>query len=317
MSISYAILLFIVGIVLIVKGGDWFIDASAWIAKISGIPKVIVGATIVSLATTMPEIIVSLIAAAEGNPGIAVGNAVGSVTANMGLILSICALFNPFTLRRRDYALKGGLMVAAAAILYIFCLGGLFKAQGAILLAAVFALFVYENIASAKRKMQRSEQKEKPDKKTVIVNILKFIAGTAGIIIGADLLVDNGEILAKAAGVSEAVIGATVIAVGTSLPELVTTVTSVIKKQGALSVGNIIGANIIDTTLIIPLCSLISKGPLTITPQSLLLDMPACLIISAVAVIPMIFYSKLMRWQGIVMFSGYIGYLALILKFFM
>lgn len=317
MSIFLVILLFFVGAILIVKGGDWFVDAAAWIAKVSGIPKVIVGATIVSIATTMPEIIVSLIAAAEGNCGIAVGNAVGSVTANMGLILSICAVFNPFTIKRKNYALKGALMVSASAILYLFCLGGSLKMCGAVLLIAIFAVFVYENILSARIKKHHEKHKEKPDKKTVIINILKFAAGTFGIIVGADLLVDNGSILANTMGIPEAVIGATVIAVGTSLPELVTTISAVIKKQGALSVGNIIGANIIDTTLIIPLCSLISGGTLTITRQSYLLDMPASLIIAAISVIPMIFYSKLMRWQGIAMFSVYILYLVIMFSYFM
>ncbi len=317
MSIFVSILLFFVGVILIVKGGDWFVDAAVWTAKVSGIPKVIVGATIVSIATTMPEIIVSLIAAAEGNSGIAVGNAVGSVTANMGLILSICAIFNPFSIRRKDYALKGALMVSATAILYLFCLGGSLTTFGAVLLIAVFAVFIYENILSARIKKHHERQKYKPDKKTVTVNIIKFIAGTAGIVIGADLLVDNGSILADYMGVPEAVIGATVIAIGTSLPELVTTITSVLKKQGALSVGNIIGANIIDTTLIIPLCSLISGGSLTIERQSYTLDMPISLIIAAISVIPMILYSKLMRWQGIAMFSVYILYLVIMFTYFM
>lgn len=317
MSVFYAILLFIIGIVLIVKGGDWFVDAAAWIARVSGIPKVIIGATIVSLATTLPEIIVSLIAAFEGNCGIAVGNAVGSVTSNMGLILSILAIFSPFAIRRKDYAVKGGLMIAGIIILYISSIGGSLSRVGALLLFTVFAVFMFENLSSARGKKQFSENGEKTDKMTVSVNILKFAAGTAGIVIGADLLVDNGEFLAGAAGVSDAVIGATVIAVGTSLPELATTITAVVKKQGAISAGNIIGANVIDATLIVPLCNIVSKGNLDIKPQNYMLDMPACLVIAAVAVIPMIYKSKLMRWQGIAMLSIYVLYIVLLLIYFM
>lgn len=317
MSIYNALLFFVLGVVLILKGGDWFVDAAAWIAKISGIPSVIVGATIVSLATTMPEITVSLIAALEGNTAIAVGNAVGSVTANMGIILSFCAIFNPFTLRSKDYVLKGSLMLASVSVLYIFCLGGTVPLQGSIILISIFVVFVYESIVSAKIKIQQSENKEKPYRKTIIVNALKFVAGITFIILGANLLVDNGIQLANVVGISEEIIGVTVIAIGTSLPELVTAISSIIKKQGALSVGNIIGSNIIDITIIVPLCNLASRKSLIIPQQSTLLDMPVCLLIAAFAVIPMLFRSKLMRWQGIIMFSLYVFYISIILKFFM
>ena len=140
--------------------------------------------------------------------------------------------------------------------------------------------------------------------------------GTAGIVVGARLLVDNGQILAIRLGIPEAVVGVTLIAIGTSLPELVTTITAVSKKHGALSVGNIIGANIIDTTLIVPLCGFVSGEALPAAAQSIILDMPVCLLTAAIAIIPMLICKKLMRWQGVALLSVYAAYLFVMIKFF-
>lgn len=315
MNLVLVIVLFLIGIALIIKGGDVFVDAAAWIAEVSGIPKVIVGATVVSLATTLPEIIVSVFAALSGSADIAIGNAIGSVTANIGLILSICALFSPFAIKRSDYLLKGILMVLAAACIYIFSLKGSLSIFGSILLLAIFIVFVIENIRSAKRDMIESDT-EKPEGKEIWINVIKFLLGTAGIVVGARLLVDNGQILAIRLGIPEAVVGVTLIAIGTSLPELVTTITAVSKKHGALSVGNIIGANIIDTTLIVPLCGFVSGEALPAAEQSIILDMPVCLLTAAIAIIPMLICKKLMRWQGVALLSVYAAYLFVMIKFF-
>ena len=315
MSLIWVILLFALGILLIVKGGDYFVDAATWIAEVSGVPKVIVGATVVSIATTLPEIIVSITAAVSGSADIAVGNAIGSVTANTGLILSICALTAPFAIKIRDYALKGILFVLAAVSIYIFSLKGSLSIIGSVLLFVIFIVFIYENVKLAKENIGGDNSLE-TNKKETAYKIFQFVAGTAGIVIGARLLVDNGKLLAQFLGVPEAIIGVTLIAIGTSLPELVTTIIAVSKKQGALSVGNIIGANIIDTTLIVPICGIISGRPLAIEKQSLMLDMPACIIAAAVAVIPMLLMKRLMRWQGVLLLSVYIAYLVLLMMFF-
>ena len=315
MSFIFIVLFFALGIVLIVKGGDYFVDAATWIAEVSGIPKVIVGATVVSIATTLPEIIVSVTAAIEGSAEIAVGNAIGSVTANTGLILSVCALFAPFAIKIRDYALKGILLISSAAAIYLFSLGGYLAFWGSCVLFLIFIVFVYENIKLAKENIGADRETE-TSRKDSVYKTIQFVLGTAGIVIGARLLVDNGKLLAQFLGVPEAIIGVTLIAIGTSLPEFVTTIIAVSKKQGALSVGNIIGANIIDTTLIVPICGIIAGEPLSIKAQSLMLDMPVCLIAAAVAVIPMLMFKKLMRWQGIALLLIYITYLVLLLVYF-
>lgn len=313
MSIVLTLLLLALGIALIVKGGDVFVDAASWIAEVSGIPKFIIGATVVSVATTLPELLVSVFAAAEGKVDMSIGNAVGSVTANLGLIMALALLFMPMVIRRKDYSVKFGLMIGAALMIVIFGRGGSFGLLPSILLLLVFVINVVENIVSARRGMSEGSDAEKParDKKTVIINILKFVLGAAAIVWGADLLVDNGSALALLMGVPERVISVTLIAIGTSLPELVTTVTSIVKKQGSLSVGNIIGANIIDLALIMPVCTLVSGGALPVTAQIASVDLPACLIIGAVAVVPTLIFKKFSRWQGALLLVLYAAYMVI------
>ena len=222
MEIALAVVLFLVGIAFIVKGGDLFVDAASWIAEVSGIPKIIVGATIVSVATTLPELIVSIVAAAEGKVDMSIGNAVGSVTANIGLIMGIALVCMPGAIRRKDFTIPALLMLAAAALVVA---SGLMGSVGIVISAClliIFAAFIAFNIISARRSVATHDDEvaveaalaqgndaliveaaveagddpaahERPDRRTVLVNIVKFIIGAAGIVIGAQLLVDNGS----------------------------------------------------------------------------------------------------------------------------
>ena len=310
-------ILFAVGLVLIIKGGDYFVDASVWIAKVSGIPQFIIGATIVSIATTMPELIVSLMAALDGKVDMAIGNAVGSVTANSGIILALSVIIAPFAIRSKDYILKTFLLILSILSLYIFSLTGKLSPIGCIILAVIFLIFIYENLKSAKnaKSINGDEVKISVSKKEIYTNVGKFILGCAGIVIGARLLVDNGTIIAQILHVPDSIISVTMIAIGTSLPELITAITAIRKKQGALSAGNIIGANIIDTTLILPVCSLAAGKPLTISAQSLKFDLPVCLIVNALIFIPTLMKSKFSRFQGVLVIAVYAAYIAAIVFF--
>lgn len=313
-NIWIAVLLLIVGIVCIVKGGDFFVDAAVWAAEVLRMPKFLIGATIVSIATTLPEMIVSVIAVSGGNFAISIGNAVGSVTANTGLILAISAIFIGGAVNRRDFGIKSILIIGATIVIFVFGLTGSFGYLPSFLLLVILIYYMYETAMSAKRSFSLIEQKEASDKKEagtkiIIINILKFVLGAAGIVLGADLLVENAKLLASAVGVSDGVIAITIVAIGTSLPELITTITSITKKQGDLGVGNIIGANIIDLVLILPVCSFISKGQLIIETQSMYLDIPACLLISLVAVVPTLIYKKFTKIQGILLLVLYIIYI--------
>lgn len=315
-NIWLAILLLVVGIVCIIKGGDFFVDAAVWVAEVLKMPKFLIGATIVSIATTLPEMIVSIIAVSGGNYAISIGNALGSVTANTGLILAISAVFVGGVIDRRDFGIKSILIIAATLVIFIFGLTGSFGYLPSILLLVILIYYMYETAVSAKKSseiVEKQEAKEKPkvNAKIVILNILKFVVGAAGIVLGADLLVENAKLLASAIGVSDGIIAITIVAIGTSLPELITTITSITKKQGDLGVGNIIGANIIDLVLILPVCSFISKGQLIIEPQSMYLDIPACLLISLVAVVPALINKKFTKIQGFALLALYLTYIIL------
>ena len=312
MSIWVELLLFVIGLVLIVKGGDLFVDAASWIAEVSGIPKFIVGATIVSLATTLPEMIVSVMAAVEGKVDMAVGNAVGSVTANTALIFAIAVLFMTVELTRRQYLTKSVILIASSAVVLLASLTGQFQFWGTIVLFLLFFAFIFENVKQAKLEMHDAEKPEFSGKE-LTKNLVMFVLGAAGIVVGSRLLVDSGSAIAAYLGVPESIIAVTLVAVGTSLPELVTTITSIIKKQSSLSAGNIIGANIIDLCLILPLCDLVSAEKLPISHQSIVLDMPACLLVVVTCVLPMLLRQKSSKVQGAVLLVLYIGYLIVLI----
>lgn len=335
--------LFVVGLILIIKGGDWFVDSASWIAEVLGVPKFVIGATIVSVATTLPEMIVSIQATAKGNVDMAAGNAIGSVTANTAMIMGIFIVCMPFAIKRKEFAPKGIMMFLASAGLVLGCI---FTAKqsltfegetndyyslstiGLVVLIIIFIAFFVENFISMKKENTHLEpspsniglQQEDdivPTKanttgKDWAKNLIFFALGAAGIVIGADLLVDYGTEIAQSLGIPQRVISVIAIAIGTSLPELVTTITALRKKVGALSVGNILGANIIDLTLILPICSFVSMGKgtgaLAVSVSSVTIDMIVCLAAIAIAVFPTIFTKKFQRWQGVVMLVGYIGY---------
>lgn len=316
----WIVLLFAAGLVCIIKGGDLLVDAAGWIAEASGIPKFIIGATIVSFATTLPEMLVSVFAALEGNADIAVGNAVGSVTANTGLIMCLSLVCMTCLMERRQFGVKACLLLAAILSLFGFTRDGRLSVAEGLLVLVIFAGFLAESLISARREQgtELKEDEERPavSGKTVAGNIVKFVLGAAGIVLGAQLLIDNGSAIASLLGVPDAIVAATMIAVGTSLPELVTTLTAIRKKESSLSVGNIIGANIMDLTLILPLCSLILGKPLPVQSQGMLLDIPACLIICAAVLVPALWKGKFQRWMGFLAGGLYIVYLTVMFTCF-
>ena len=309
----WIVLFFAAGLICIIKGGDLFVDAASWIAEASGIPKFIIGATIVSFATTLPEMLVSVFAALEGSADIAVGNAVGSVTANVGLIMCLSLVCMECAMSRKQFGIKACLLLAAVLVLFAFTRDGQLSIGESVFILLIFAGFIVESLIAARREQgtEVAEDTERPavNGKTIAVNIVKFVVGAAAIVLGAQLLIDNGSAIASLLGVPDAIVAATMIAIGTSLPELVTTLTAIRKKQSSLSVGNIIGANIMDLTLIMPLCSLILGKPLTVENQGMLLDIPACLIICAAALVPALWKGKFQRWIGFLIGGLYVVYL--------
>lgn len=319
--------MFIIGLVLIVKGGDLFVDAASWLAEVSGIPKFIIGATVVSLATTLPELLTSLFATIRGTDlaeagmmkeaaeylTTAAGNAIGSVTANIGLIMAISLICIPSGVKRRDFAPQAFMMILSAVVLSVFAFTQKsISILPSIILLVIFAVFMYNNIRMAMRDRTVTVVEISSDTtlrgREIGGNVAKFIIGAAAIVIGADVLVNYGVKIAEKSGVPANIIAITMIAIGTSLPELVTTLTAIAKKQSSLSVGNIIGANIFDLTLILSICSFVSGGRLEVEASTYMIDLPVSLLVGLIAVLPPLITKKFHRVQGFVLIVVYIGY---------
>ena len=309
--LAVAAVVFVVGLVLTIKGGDWFVDSASWFAEATGIPKFVVGATIVSFATTLPELLVSLRAAMNGSAQLAIGNAIGSVTANTTLIMGVSLVAMAGIISRKEFALKGGLLLAAIVGLTVLSLSGALPVWSAYVLWAIFIIFMISNLLEGK-KAAVSEKSDSFEKKEVPSKVAFFIIGIVSIVLGAEFLVSSGKTIAAGIGISETIIGFTVIALGTSLPELVTTLTAIRKKENSLSVGNIVGANIIDATLILPLCAVINGQALPVDKVNLIFDFPVCIAACAVAVVPTVIQGRFKKWQGFALLAIYAAYMLLL-----
>ncbi len=242
--------------------------------------------------------------------------------------MAISLIFMPGAIKRKDYVPKSILMFCSSLVIVASGRIGNIDLFLSVVLLILFILFLGENIRSTQNSMNRktpaafhaaentaaiplNSASSDTERSVVVINIIKFIAGAAGIVAGANLLVNNGSELARYIGISERIIGVTLVAVGTSLPELVTTITAIVKKQSSLSIGNILGANIIDLTLILPVSMICAQKPLPIAASSALLDFPACLLVGSIAIFPMIISSKFKRWQGFALLAVYAIYLVL------
>ena len=317
------IILLIIGFVLLIKGGDWFVDGAVGIARRFHLPEILIGATVVSIGTTLPEVMVSAGAAIQGSGSIAYGNALGSVICNTSLIAALTIAIKPGKADRKSLALPVTFFFISAAV---YCIGayvfGRFSLGMGILLIAMFIIYMLTTVLRMKSSSNSeidAHEAEVDDecKDSLFKYILLLIIGAAVIAIGADLLVDNAIIIAEAFGVSEKVIGLTIVALGTSLPELVTAITSLAKGHGSLSLGNIIGANIFNIVLVSGVAITLNPFELPVSGligginSSLVLDIPVMLVVMAILTVPTLIKEKLSRWQGISMLAIYAAFCVL------
>ena len=313
------VLLFAVGLVLLIKGGDWFVDGATDIAEHFHVPELIIGATVVSLGTTLPEVMVSATSAVSGHGEIAYGNAIGSIICNTALIAAITVAVRPTPIDPKALVLPVGFFFTAAII---YCLNtyltGYFGRPIGFVLLVILALYLVLTVRQGLKNPSQSQQKsEKKQERSLGMSVLMLIVGAALIAVGAKLLVDNGTLIAQALGVPESVIALTFVALGTSLPELVTAITSLVKGHGSLSLGNVIGANILNLVLVSGVAIVLK--PFAI-PQSstlfginasLVLDIPLMLFVMAFLTLPALLTKKLHRSQGIILLCVYAGFCAL------
>lgn len=334
MATFIIVLLFVVGLVVIIKGGDWFVEAAVWIAKITGIPNIFIGATIVSVATTLPELLVSMIATYQHYYDVAIGNVVGSLVCNIGLILGLTAIISPIKLSRRSFIIKSVFMLLCGFAVLYFAADRLISPMEGTILLIVFVFYIASNIMElklgARNKEQNGGEGVRYNKRHVTGYIAKFVFGTIFIIAGARLLVDNGVKLANIIGIPEQIVSVTLIALGTSLPELITAMSSIAKGQHGISIGNIIGANILNMLMVLGITSKISSSGLVISyqnvmvgatihnvPQTLYLDLPVALLLMVLLVVGGSITGKVNRYLGFAMLAIYSIYLFSLVKLFL
>ena len=298
------VLLFIVGLVCLIKGGDWFVDGASALARKFHLPELLIGATVVSIGTTLPEVMVSTISAVEGHGEIAYGNAIGSVICNSALIAAITLAVRPGKADPKTIRMPVLFFFLAAAIYCVaaYLMGEFTRPLGLIMLA-VFAAYMVVNVRQMKKNPQPAAPEEaKPEEEMPTWKMLVFlIVGAALIAVGAKLLVDNGTKIAQALGVPESVIALTFVALGTSLPELVTAITSLVKSHSDLSLGNVIGANVFNLVLVSGLSVTIApfKVPQSATfmgyNTSLLIEIPLMILVMLLLTLPALLKGKLSR----------------------
>jgi cation:H+ antiporter len=319
LTIALAVFLFAIGLALTVKGSDVFVDSATRVATSARIPKFIIGATLVSIATTLPEIFVSVFASIQQKPDMAFGTSVGSVTANFCVMIAISFIYMPTLFKRLDYLFESVLMLISVGVL-VYC--G-FKREidfvSAILLLLIFGAFIIQNIKSGYENhvpdVFKYKSRDDEDEEARILkrrnhekDVLKFLLSGVFMVIGSQLLVHTGGEIAKIFGVSERVISTTVIALGTSLPEFITSISAFSKKQYSVSFGNIVGSNVINLTLILPLATLISGGLLPLNWEQAAIDISICAVVTLLTLVPSFITRKFMRWQGAILLCIYLAY---------
>ena len=310
--------LFAVGLVLLIKGGDWFVDSATGIAKRFRVPEIIIGATVVSIGTTLPEVMVSATAAVNQNGAIAYGNAIGSIICNTALISALTIAIRPAPVNRKAISMPVLFFFLSAAIYmvaaYVF---GRFDRWMGIVMLIVFAVYMiltvrqgFKNPVAAE---EHAEEEEGP-KGSLLKDVIVLVISAALIAVGADMLEGSSVSLATMAGIPTEVVGVTIVALCTSLPELVTAITALAKGHGALSLGNIIGANIFNLVLVSGVAVTISPFAVpegsTIFGQntSLVMEIPVMVAVMALMTMPALFKKKLFRWQGAALLAIYAAF---------
>ena len=301
----------IVGLLFLIKGGDWFVDGASALARRFHLPELLIGATVVSIGTTLPEVMVSTMSALSGHGEIAYGNAIGSVICNAALIAAITIAVRPGKVDPKTLKMPVLFFFAAAAIYCVAAYGfGKFTRPMGFIMLAMFVAYIAANIHQMKN-APAEEHEEEEETMPLPRMLMLLVLGAVLIAMGANLLVDNGTMIAQTLGVPESVIALTFVALGTSLPELVTAITSLIKGHSDLSLGNVVGANVFNLVLVSGVS--VALAPFTV-PQSatifgmnssLVLEIPVMIAVMVLLTAPALVKGKLSRVQGVALLVIY------------
>lgn len=310
------ILLLIVGLALIVKGADWLTNGASGIARKFNVSELMIGLTIVAFGTSMPEFVVSAISAINGSSEMAIGNVVGSNIANVLLILGITAMISPLSVDKQVVGKDIPWSILAATLLFVVASGALINGsqencisrQSGLVLLCVMATFLYYSILTAKKTPQSADEEEQDTRPQPLwKSALFIIIGLAGLIFGGEFFVNSASDIALALGLSKSIVGLTIVAIGTSLPELATSIAAAIKGKAGMAIGNVIGSNIFNIFFILGTCATITPLQMGgITTVDLVMQLACCLLIWIFARTSY----TLSKSEGALLTTIYIGYIS-------
>lgn len=326
-------LLFLFGLLLLVRGGDLFVDGATGIALRFRMPEALIGATVVSIGTTLPEVTVSATSAFRGVGGMSYGNAIGSIICNTALVAAVTITLRPKRVDRQAL-LPPILFFFGALAVYLFSAYYLRRFSGIIgaILLLLFVAYITVSVLIARADTRVKRKPCEADDDTALSSpspkkiqrasreLLLLAIGAAAIAFGADLLVENGQLIAKNLNIPETIVALLFISLGTSLPELVTAITALVKGHAALSLGNIIGANFLNLTLVTGISALVGPFDLPVAkeiagiPSSLIVDLPITLLVMLLLTLPTVLRAKVYRIQGILLLSVYVVFSILTLS---
>lgn len=305
-----SIIMLIAGFYMLISGADYFVEGSSSLARKLKIPSLIVGLTIVAMGTSAPELAVSVSAAVNGSNSIAISNVIGSNIFNLLVVLGVCSAVKPIvtndSVAKRDYPIS----IAAGVLFVIFILDGVMSRLEAAILLIGLILYIIVSVKLAKKEAGNSGDEEPTGEFSAVKCALGMLGGIAGIVLGGNLVVDNAQSIALAAGMSETLAGLTICAVGTSLPELVTSITAAKKGENDMAVGNVIGSNIFNSLGILGVSGIIT--PMA-AESSAVIDGIILAVLSAVAYVWYLTDKKMSRAEGVTLILLYAAYMAYII----
>ncbi|MCL2621947.1 MAG: calcium/sodium antiporter [Firmicutes bacterium] len=304
MEFFIAVVLFIVGIALTVKGADYFINASKWLAMVTKISTVVIGATLIAFASNIPELFVSVFAEMRGAQDLAVANIVGSNIFNIAIAFGIIALIRP---KKRDVPMARTntvLLIITTLLLFALAMSNAISIVSAVFLLLLFVYFIYMNI---RHTPAQEEERVKTNKKEIFVNIWLFIIGSVTMVGGSFLIVEYAQVIARSLGLSDMIIGLTIVAIGTSVTELIVSIVALAKHETGMSIGNIVGSNVFNAALIMPIIIFMAGG-FQIAASLIWFDLPILLAMCLIMMVPTIITKKSYRWQGCLLVGLYVAY---------
>jgi cation:H+ antiporter len=314
-----SVLLILIGLVLLVLGGEYLVRSSVALSFKLNLSKLVIGMTVVSFATSAPELLVSLQAALDGISDIALGNVIGSNIANIGLVLGITAMISPLYATKEFYKINWPVMMLLSVLLYILLKNdGLLSRMEGVALVLILSVFLYILIRRSRLQKDDEAGEEVDDTLSVVSNfkiVIWLLLGSAGLYFGSEWLVDGAVALAETIGISEYAVSVTVIAVGTSVPELAASVIAAIRRQKAISLGNLIGSNIFNIGSVLGITSIVE--PISVQSPEILSTNLFWMMGFAAILLPLIFIPtkfRISRYKGLILFAGYVLFVFLVLK---